>query len=159
MARVLTRRCTPQGVTHAAGAPRLAFGSRRCSHFAHPLGFEFELVGDQLPPPADWPTLYLQVRAASCLSELDLFVQLSLPYITHLLDWPGAHRQIITQSGEQAGASTERIYHCDRCVDGAAWGGTRRRDTAGWAWSRAREASTTLPRGGPPAPASRCPAA
>ncbi len=77
---MLTLQCTPQGVTHAAGAPRLAFGSRRCSHFAHPLGFEFELVGDQLPPPADWPTLYLQVRAASCI--VDIFVQLSPDCLT-----------------------------------------------------------------------------
>ena len=152
--------CTaPQGVTQAAGAPRLAFGGRRCSHFAHPLGFEFELVGDQLPPPADWPTLYLQVTAASFLFELDLSVQLSPPYITHLLDSPGAHQQIITQSGGQAAASTDGMYHCNRCVAGAAWGGTRQKGMAGWAWSRAMEASTLLPRGGPHAPASRCPAA
>lgn len=54
-------RCGVQGVTHVAGAPLLAAGRRRRSHFAHPLDFEFQLVGDQLPPPADWPTLYFQV--------------------------------------------------------------------------------------------------
>lgn len=50
-----------QGVTHVAGAPLLTAGRRRRNHLAHPLVFEFELVGDQLPPPADWPTLYFQV--------------------------------------------------------------------------------------------------
>ncbi len=63
-----------QGVSHVAKPP-LGRCARK-AHFAHPLEFEFELLVEDPPPPALWPTLFFQVSV--CASDHQMSRHLEL---------------------------------------------------------------------------------